>query len=265
MGRKRSWTWQYFYCCAAGLIVAMLAACAPLGLNDTHLRHSRQLLAAGDFAGALRENRQLLALHPRQPPGDTALFNIGMIHIHHANPTKDPGKALRAFDRCSREFPNSPHADEARNWVHILQALVKMPRKDTDSDGKDTDSDDKSDDKMRGLPVEQANIELQRGRRLLAQGDLQGALQATREALASSPHDPPGDEALFAMGLIHIHYANPKKDIGRAQAFFTRVVKEFPDSPRTEEARIWVDILDTMEKTRQIDIEIEEKKRELRR
>ena len=263
MGRKRSWTWQYLYCCAAGLIVAMLAACAPLGPaplgpDNTHLRLSRQLLAAGDFAGALRENQQLLALHPRQPPGDTALFNIGMIHIHHANPKKDPGKALRAFDRCSREFPNSPHADEARNWVHILQALAKMPR-------KDADSDDKSDDKMHGLPDEQANIELQRGRRLLAQGDLQGALQATRDALASSPHDPPGDEALFAMGLIHIHYANPKKDIGRAQALFTRVVKEFPDSPRTEEARIWVDILDAMEKTRQIDIEIEQKKRELRR
>jgi hypothetical protein len=42
-------------------------------------------------------------------------------------------------------------------------------------------------------------------------------------------------------------------------------MEEFPESPRTEEARIWVGILETMEKTRQIDIEIEEKKRELRR
>jgi hypothetical protein len=67
------------------------------------------------------------------------------------------------------------------------------------------------------------------------------------------------------MGLIHVHYANPKRNIGQAQIFFARLREEFPESPRTEEARIWVGILETMEKTRQIDIEIEEKKRELRR
>jgi len=259
MGRKRSRTWQYLYICAAGLMMTMLAACAPLGSpppepGNRRLQLSRQFLADGDFTGALRENQRLLDLYPHKPPGDTALFNIGMIQVHYANPKRDPGKALRAFDRCSREFPHSPHADEARTWVHVLQALEKMPRKELGPD-----------DKKRDLPSDQVNTELQRGRRLLAQGDLQGALQANRQALALCPHDPPGDEALFAMGLIHIHYANPKKDIRQAQALFTRVIKEFPASPRTEEARIWVDILDAMEKTRQIDIEIEEKKRELRR
>ena len=90
-------------------------------------------------------------------------------------------------------------------------------------------------------------------------------MQENQEILARFPQKPPGDAALFNMGLLHVHYANPKRDIVQARIFFARLVEEFPESPRTEEARIWVSILETMEKTRQIDIEIEEKKRELRR
>lgn len=259
MGGKRSGTRQHLLCCAAVLIMAIFAACAPLAPTppepgNAHLSHSRQLVARGDFATALQENQRLLDRYPDRPPGDTALFNIAMIQVHHANPKRDPDKALRAFDRLSREFPDSPHADEARNWIRILRDLKKMARKDIETA-----------EKKPGAPVAQADSELDHGRTLLARGDFQGALEADRKALALSPHDPPGDEALFAMGLVHIHYANPKKDIRRAQSFFARVIKEFPASPRTEEARIWVDILDAMEKTRQIDLEIEEKKRELRR
>lgn len=90
-------------------------------------------------------------------------------------------------------------------------------------------------------------------------------MQENREVLARFPHNPPGDAALFNMGLLHVHYANPKRDIALARIFFDRLAKEFPKSPLAEEARIWAGILDTMAKTRQIDIEIEEKKRELRR
>ena len=115
------------------------------------------------------------------------------------------------------------------------------------------------------MPTKQEDARLQRGQQLLAQGDFAGALQENREVLAQFPQTPPGDAALFNMGLIHVHYANPKRDIGQAQIFFARMIEEFPESPRAEEARIWVGILETMEKTRQIDIEIEEKKRELRR
>ena len=259
MGRERSRTRQYLYFCAAGLIMVMLAACAPVGsrLADqeyAHLRQGRRLLAQGDFAGALRENQQVLARFPRTPPGDAALFNIGMIHAHYANPQRDIGQALHFFARLKEDFPESPRAEEARIWGKILESLEKTEPKHIESE-----------EKKRELPMEQENVDLQRGQQLLARGDFAGALRANREVLARFPQTPPGDEALFNMGLIHIHYANPKRDIGQAQIFFARLMKEFPESPRAEEARIWVGILETMEKTRQIDIEIEEKKRELRR
>ena len=64
------------------------------------------------------------------------------------------------------------------------------------------------------------------------------------------------------MGLVYAHPKNPKKDNKRAIAFFNRVVKSYPDSPWTEQAKIWVGVLDGVEKLKQVDIEIEEKKRD---
>ncbi len=42
-----------------------------------------------------------------------------------------------------------------------------------------------------------------------------------------------------------------------------RVEREFPHSPLIEEARIWVSVLQAFEKAKQVDIEIEEKKKEM--
>ena len=113
--------------------------------------------------------------------------------------------------------------------------------------------------------AEQENAHLQRGQQLLVQGDFEGAVRENQEVLTLFPQNPPGDEALFNIGMIYVHYANPKKDFEQALHYFSRLKQEFPESPRTEEAKVWVGMLETMEKTRQIDIEIEEKKRELRR
>lgn len=260
MGRERSRPGQYLYLCAAGLIIAMLTACAPVEVKKTTVEENVQqqrgqhLLIQGDFKGALRANREMLALFPHSPPGDEALFNLGLIYAHHANPERDVGKTMSYFSRLKKDFPDSPRTEEAMIWGNILETLESTKRKEREIQ-----------EKVKELPAEQGNAKLQHGQHLLAQGDFQGALQANGEVLDQFPHSAPGDVALFNMGLIHIHYSNPKKDIGQAQNHFARLLKEFPDSPRAEEARIWFGILETMEKTRQIDIEIEEKKRELRR
>ncbi len=85
-----------------------------------------------------------------------------------------------------------------------------------------------------------------------------------------------GDEALFNMGLICAHPGNPKKDHGRSLSFFRRLVKDYPDSPLVQQAKVWIGVLEenvklnqtieklnqTIEKSKEIDLEIEEKKRE---
>ncbi len=98
---------------------------------------------------------------------------------------------------------------------------------------------------------------------LMKKGDFDGALEESQATLALSPKSPPGDEALFYMGLVYVHYGNLKKDYSKALTFFRRVVKEFPQSLRAEEAKIWVGVLEAIEKAKQVDIQIEEKKKEL--
>jgi outer membrane protein assembly factor BamD (BamD/ComL family) len=262
MGREQNGTRQFLYFCVAGLIITLLAACAPVRIKvaaepeqeNDHRQRGQQLLVQGDFEGALRENQEVLTRFPQKPPGDEALFNMGMIYVHYANPKKDFGQALHYFSRLKKEFPESPRMEEARTWISILKTMERARLKDIEIKKK-----------MKALSAGQENAHLRRGQQRLTQGDFEGALRENQEVLTRFPRNPPGDVALFNMGLIYVHYANPKRDIGWAQHFFSRLVKEFPKSPHTEEAKIWVGMLETMEKTRQIDIEIEEKKRELRR
>src|ERR1043166_8254662 len=103
---------------------------------------------------------------------------------------------------------------------------------------------------------------LQLAQNLLAKGDYEGSLRENQKVVSLAKNQAPADEALFTMGLVYVHPKNPKKDNKRAIAFFNRVVKSYPDSPWTEQAKIWVGVLDGVEKLKQVDIEIEEKKRD---
>ena len=75
---------------------------------------------------------------------------------------------------------------------------------------------------------------------------------------------PRADTAIFHMGLVYAHPKNPKKDNKRAIYFFNRVIKGYPDSAWVEQAKIWVGVLDGVEKLKQVDLEIEERKRDRR-
>ena len=115
-----------------------------------------------------------------------------------------------------------------------------------------------------------------RARKLLEQRDYDGSLKENQEILSLSGQNSPGDEALFNMGLIYAHFGNPKKDYGKSIVFFKKLMKDYPQSPFAEQAGIWARILQETEKlsqtiqklnqvieeSKQVDIEIEEKKRE---
>ncbi len=94
-------------------------------------------------------------------------------------------------------------------------------------------------------------------------GDFENALKKCQETLSKSPKNAPGDEALFDMGLVYAHPGNPKKDYKKSVDYFKRLIKEFPRSPLIEEAKMWVGVLEDIDKAMKVDIEIEEKKKEL--
>ena len=82
-----------------------------------------------------------------------------------------------------------------------------------------------------------------------------------------STHRPPEDEALFNLGLIYAHFANPKKDFGKSLDFFNKLIKDYPESHLVEQSKIWIEVLQkngelnqVIQKLKQVDIEIEERK-----
>ncbi len=101
-----------------------------------------------------------------------------------------------------------------------------------------------------------------RAQTLLDRGDYEGSLKENQKALSLYDNIPPGDEALFNTGLIHAHYAYPKRDNQKALDNFKRVVKLFPQSQFARQAKIWMGIL---QDTERLNKEIEESKKSIRK
>ena len=113
--------------------------------------------------------------------------------------------------------------------------------------------------------------------KLLDQEDYEGSLKENQKVLSLYGHVPPGDEALFNTGLIYVHYGYAKRDYKKSLDIFKRLVKVFPQSPLAGQAKIWIGILQenerlnreieevnkTLKKSKQVDIELDEKKKEL--
>jgi TolA-binding protein len=110
---------------------------------------------------------------------------------------------------------------------------------------------------------------VQRARQHFARQEYDASVKENQRAVALLRNKPPADEAVFFLGLAFAHAGNPKKDNRAAVNYFARVVKEYPQSPWVDQAKAWIGVLqsnekltDTLEKSKQVDIEIEEKRRQ---
>ncbi len=117
--------------------------------------------------------------------------------------------------------------------------------------------------------LKQADEHLRQARKLFVQKDYETALKVNQKVLSLTGKHSPGDEALFNLGLIYVQAENPRKDYAKSLSYFQRLVKEYPESPLVEEAKAWVGILhenenlrEIIEKAKQVDITVDEKKRE---
>lgn len=107
-----------------------------------------------------------------------------------------------------------------------------------------------------------ADGHLQAAQQLMAKGEYEGSLKEVQKVLTLAKDNAPADAAIFHLGLIHAHPNNAKKDNKKAISFFARVVKNYPESPWAEHAKVWIGVLDGLEKLKQVDLEIEERKRD---
>jgi outer membrane protein assembly factor BamD (BamD/ComL family) len=134
LGRKQTRTWMYLYLSIACMIFISLAGCATLKEMEAkretpeYFITAQKLLDQGDYEGALRENEKVLSLYDNIPPGDEALFNIGLIYAHYGYPKRDYKKSLDLFKRLVKMFPQSPLARQAKLWIGILQENERLNR-----------------------------------------------------------------------------------------------------------------------------------------
>jgi tetratricopeptide (TPR) repeat protein len=256
----------------------------------------QELLAQGEYEGSLLENQYVLSLPEGRSCKDEALFNMGLIYAHFGNPEKDFKKSLSYFEKLVQNYPESPFAEQAKIWVATLQEIdelhgvIEQSNQTTEWSRQDMETLNES---MQAalrkleeppataehpLPLEadkqtEAHNILLRAQDLLAQGEYDRAFNENERLLGSGILE---DEALFNLGMICIHFGNPKKDSVKSLGFLRKLIKDYPQSPWSERAKVVLGVFQenekltqdieklrqVFEKSKQVDIEIEEKRRE---
>jgi tetratricopeptide (TPR) repeat protein len=143
MARKRIGTRKCIYLCIALLVYLSTASCASLddSLDRSllkklwpqdearrHLLQAGKLLAGGNYEAALNESEKALSLAVNGPPGDEALYNIGLIYACPGNPKKDQVKSIAALKRLIKEYPEDTWAKQGKVWVQVLQESENAKR-----------------------------------------------------------------------------------------------------------------------------------------
>ncbi len=267
MGRKHTGNWKHLYLCITSLIIALCCfGCTALTNLERkveardHLYRGEKLLEQGNLELSLQEHKKALSLLGHMTPGDRVLFNMGIIYAHFGNPAMSYKKSLVCFRRLTKEFPQSPLVERAKIWIEVLAAVER--KKVSYIKLSHTKKKEKKE-----TPPEQIQEPdyLHLAKKLLDLGDFEGSLMENQKVLSLFPNTPPGDRALFNMALVYAHYNNPDRNYKKSTAYFKRLTEEFPKSALHEQAKIWIEVLETMEKAKQVDIEIEEKRKELTR
>jgi len=275
MGRKQPGAWKYIYFCITSLMGLLLFNCATV--KDIkqqieareYLLRGHELLAQRNYEDSLREYQKVLSMSTHRLEKAEALFNTGLIYAHFGYLKKDYDKSLQSFVGILNDCPESPLADQARIWVGVLQEHKRISQmiEKLKQTAKESEKP-----KMLEANTEEPDVareHLLRGQKLLGRGDYEGALNESQKVLSLSTRQPPEDEALFNIGLIYAHSGNPKKDFGKSLDCFNKLLKDYPKSPLVEQAKIWIEVLQehekltrVIQKLKQVDIEIEERKRE---
>jgi hypothetical protein len=139
MGGERTGKRKRVLCYIAFVTCLLISGCALLERTETqgrlsqgeaqqHLVQAQNLLTRGEYEASLQENQAALSLSGNKPPGDEALFNMGLIYIHPGNPGKDYAKSVDAFMRLITEYPKGALTEQARVLVQVVQEIDSVKR-----------------------------------------------------------------------------------------------------------------------------------------
>lgn len=159
MGRKRTGTGKYFFRFVTVLTCFALIGCASMkkpqdpesmelvvepiqpGVGQSqpknekirdeskeHLLQGQKLLAMGQYDASIKENLKVLSIAPNGPPGDEAMFTIGLIYAYPRFQKKDYGKAVTSLTKVIKEYPQSNWSGHAKILLDIIQENEKLKK-----------------------------------------------------------------------------------------------------------------------------------------
>jgi TPR repeat protein len=228
------------------------------------VRENRQLIRQGNYAAAVERNEAVLAKAGNMPPGDAALYNLGLIYADPENKLGDINKSYDFFARLEEQFPSSRFVEEARTWGGLLEMMRECKQRQLSAlQQKNIEPVAVSPAPVAVSPPPVAvSPPLNEKRELVDARGFEAAVAENLKLFANNREKLGDDQAFYRLGLLYAHYENPKKDYKMAMHFMKGLVAEYPDSPLVEEARIWIGVFDVIEKLQQVDVEVDEKKKE---
>ena len=266
MGNKSGRTRKYvlFYVTVTIIIAALLntVACGPVQDKIAVLRVQQQLeqyrgsMAAGFFETIIKQNEQVIAENETKPPADTAFYVLGEVYSHQDYKGKDYILSQYYFEKLIENFPDSPLASEAKTYVSLFETIEAGEKLTAAAEEKVSQKKIIEGKKKKSVPVSEP-------RKVVEDQNFEKAAQKNLQILEKAGNKKPADEALYNLGLIYAHIDNPAKDYKKSQIYFHELTQQFPDSEWAEEGRIWLGLFETIEKIQQIDVDIEQQKKEL--
>jgi outer membrane protein assembly factor BamD (BamD/ComL family) len=97
---------------------------APTAEGRAAFEHVNLLVSEGQYDTAYNETQKIIKERSGAP--DVALFNLGLISAHSANPKKNYPRALSHFHTVIKEYPQSPLAEPARTWIQVLEEYQRI-------------------------------------------------------------------------------------------------------------------------------------------
>lgn len=240
------------------------------------LEQYRESMADGFFETIIEQSEQVLEENETEPPADVALYVLGEVYAHHDFAGRDYALSQYYFERLVENFPDSNLTSEAKTYINLFETIAEREKEVTAATSEKeataaarekeaTAAEKKSSQKEKPIEKEEKSASVAKSRQIVDNNDFAEAVQRNLQILEESGKKKPADEALYNLGLIYAHVDNPAKDYQKSQTYFNVLTEQFPDSDWAEEARIWLGLFETIEKIQQIDIEIEQQKKELTR
>ncbi|MBU0481824.1 MAG: tetratricopeptide repeat protein [Proteobacteria bacterium] len=210
------------------------------------LAHHRYALEMGFFETVILQGNRILKESETKSPADVALYALGETYAHHAFKGKDYGLSKYYFEKLVRNFPDSPLTWEAKTYLSLYEhfEVLKSEPKPIADEGPNPFS------WTTATPDEQR---------------FEKAIARNIDILEQSTEDSPTAAALYNLGLVYAHIDNPAKDFVKSRGYFEELIRKFPETSLAEEARVWTGLFLIIEKMQQIDMDIEQQKKQLNR